>query len=163
MFYSNRKNIDFILSYNIYDFQLFRIQEGTVAAERWQGTGKSGILVIHSHSTLPTEDLDFLTNILKAAKLSPIEDHVFLLSCPAEAHYPLSSICREHSIHTVFIFGTAPTQLGIRAQLPPYTFTRLGDLSLLRAHALSTIRQERAQNKNEKAGLLWQALKAKYL
>lgn len=151
------------MSYNIYDFQLFRIKESKIAPEHWQGAGKSGILVIHSQEKLPEEDLNFLTSILKAAKLSPVEEQVFLLECPAGDHWPLSSICRQHAIHSVFVFGTDLKQLGIQAQIPPYSFTRLGDLSLLRAHALSTIRQERAQNKNEKAGLLWQALKAKYL
>ncbi|WP_020539615.1 hypothetical protein [Lewinella cohaerens] len=151
------------MSSNYFDFRLFRFSEPEKAALVWQGTGKSGILIIYNHSELAAEDRTFLENILKAVKLSPVADHVFLLGCPPGEHWPLSSICRDHAITTVYIFGTPPAQLGIRAELPLYSFTRLGDLSLLRAHALNTIREEREQNKNEKAGLLWQALKAKYL
>jgi len=151
------------LSSNIFDFRLFRFSEPETAPQQWRGTGKSGILVIYDQAELPDEDQSFLENVLKAVKLSPVEEHVFLLGCPPGKHWPLSSICRDHAIHTVYIFGTLPAQVGIRAQVPLYSFTRLGDLSLLRADALQVIRQEREQNKNEKAGLLWQALKAKYL
>lgn len=151
------------MSSNIFDFHLFRFSEAEKAPQQWQGLGKSGILVIYDQADLPAEDQIFLENILKAVNLSPIAEHVFLLACPTSIHWPLSRICRDHAIHTVFIFGAPATQLGIRAQLPLYSFTRLGDLSLLRADALKVIRQEREQNKNEKAGLLWQALKAKYL
>jgi hypothetical protein len=151
------------LSSKIFDFHLFRFSEAEKALQEWQGFGKSGILVIHDQSELPEEDKTFLENILKAVNLSPVEEHVFLLGCPAGTHWPLSSICRDNAIHTVYVFGTPLAQVGIRAQVPLYSFTRLGDLSLLRADALRTIRQEREQNKNEKAGLLWQALKVKYL
>jgi len=151
------------LSSNIFDFRLFRFSEPETAPQQWRGTGKSGILVIYDQAELPDEDQSFLENVLKAVKLSPVEEHVFLLGCPPGKHWPLSSICRDHAIHTVYIFGTLPAQVGIRAQVPLYSFTRLGDLSLLRADSLQVIRQEREQNKNEKAGLLWQALKAKYL
>ncbi len=151
------------MSSNYFDFRLFRFSEPGKAPLQWQGNGKSGILIIYNHSELATEDRTFLENILKAVKLSPVADHVFLLGCPPGEHWPLSSISRDQAITTVYIFGTPLAQLGIRAEFPPYSFTRLGDLSLLRAHALSTIRKEREQNKNEKAGLLWQALKAKYL
>lgn len=151
------------MSSNIFDFRLFRFSEAETAPQAWQGTGKSGILVVYDQAELPSEDKTFLENILKAVNLSPIEEHVYLLACPTGKHWPLSRICRNHGIHTIFIFGVDLSQVGIRAQVPPYTFTRLGDLSLLRTDALKTIRQEREQNKNEKAGLLWQALKAKYL
>ncbi len=151
------------MSSNIFDFRLFRFSDAEKAAQQWQGLGKSGILVIYDQADLPEEDQTFLENILKAVKLSPIVEHVFLLGCPTGAHWPLSRICRDNAIHTVLVFGASPAQVGIRAQLPLYSFTRLGDLSLLRADPLKVIREEREQNKNEKAGLLWQALKAKYL
>jgi hypothetical protein len=156
-------DLTFILEANFFDFDLFRVNDPNKATQQWQGAGKSGILVVYAAPTLPTEDQDFLSSVLNAVKLTPLEEHIFLLPCPAGAHWPLSRICREHAIHTVFLFGLDPAQLGIRAQLPPYAFTQLGDLSLLLAHPLGTIRTEREANKNEKAGALWQALKAKFL
>ena len=139
------------MSSNIFDFRLFRFSEPETATQQWRGMGKSGILVIFDQIELPEEDQSFLENVLKAVKLSPVQEHVFLLGCPIGTHWPLSLICREHAIHTVFLFGTPAEQVGIRAQVPLYSFTRLGDLSLPRADALKDIRKEREQNKNEKA------------
>ena len=146
-----------------FDFSLYRIGIPEHAAQAWQGEGKSGILVVHPSPTLPDQDRDFLAGILKAIDLTPLEEHVFILNCPEGTHRPLSRLYREHDLRHVFIFGVDPARLGIRAQLPTYEFTRLGEMSFLLAHPLPVIRAERAAKKNEKAGALWQALKAKFL
>lgn len=146
------------------DFQLFAFPEGENQKENWQGAGRSGVLILHDEeSGLAAEDEAFLKNILQAAKLSPVEDQAYLGSCTATSTLPLATVAREHNIQHVFFFGSDPRWAGIQAQLPYYAFTRLGDLSLLRAHPLRQIREERQANKNQKAGALWNALKAKFL
>ena len=122
------------------------------------------MLVLHdSEHKLEEEDEVFLQNILQAVKIGPLADQVFLASCTATKTLPLAQLAREHQIESILLFGSNPKWAGIQAQLPYYSFTRLGDLSLLRAHSLGQIRQERAANKNENAGALWNALKAKFL
>lgn len=145
------------------DFDIYRVPEGGTAPTNWSGAGKSGILVISTASDEAEADQAFLESILKAAKLSPLDEQVFSLNCAPEERLPLAQICQLHQVHTVLIFGHPLPLLGVRAQLPGYTFLRLGELSLLRAHSLKIIRSEREQNKNEKAGALWKALKAKFL
>ena len=146
------------------DFQLFAFPDGTDAAKNWQGSTQSGILILHNDTEgLSDEDRGFLANILKAVKLEPIEEKVALASCGAQSTIPLAQITRNNNIHTVILFGTPLQSAGLQAQLPYYEFSRLGELSLLRAHSLRQIREERQANKNEKAGLLWNALKAKFL
>ena len=151
------------MSNNYLSFDLVGFPTGKINADKWSGNGTQGILIVVSETELLAKDQEFLENVLAAAKLTPIAEKVILLHCQPEESVDLSSFCRQHDLHTVFIFGHALPLLGIRAQLSWYEFTRLGELSLLRAHALSNIRQDRQQQKNEKAGALWKALKAKYL
>lgn len=145
------------------DFQLFASSGHDSGDIQCQGSGKKGILVLHSAPELIEEDREFLTNILKAVQLTPIEENIFLLACPSANNLSLVKLCRAQNIHTVFLFGVPLQQVGIRAQLPDYFFTRLGELYLLKAHEIGVIRTEREQQKNQKAAALWQALKAKYL
>ena len=146
------------------DFQIFAFPDTKNQAENWQGAGNSKLLILYDQSeALAEEDLTFLQNILQAVKINSLADQVYLASCTAQQKLPLAQLARQEEIETVILFGSAPEWAGIRALLPYYSFTRLGDLSLLRAHSLTQIRKERAANKNENAGALWNALKAKFL
>lgn len=145
------------------DFTIFQYPDANLPLQGWKGQGKAGILAIIPNSETLAEDEAFLANILKAAKLTPLEEQVYLCFLPAKQRINLPALCRQQHIHTVFLFGCDFSSIGIQAELPWYHFLKLGDLTLLRSHALNVIREERAKEKNEKAGALWRALKAKYL
>lgn len=146
------------------DFQLFAFPEPKNPAQDWQGQGKSNLLVLHNNENeLEEEDKVFLQNILQAVKISPLAEQIYLCSCTASKTLPLVPLARKYQVQTVLLFGCDPRWAGIQAQLPYYSFTRLGEVHLLPAHSLVQIRQERAANKNENAGALWNALKAKFL
>ncbi len=73
------------------------------------------------------------------------------------------ALARHLGANTVYGFGVDWSLAGIRAQLPPYQFVRLGEFTFFHAHAIDTIRKDREAKKNEKAGALWNAMKARYL
>ncbi|MEL7220522.1 MAG: hypothetical protein AAGJ93_04335 [Bacteroidota bacterium] len=145
------------------DFTIFQYPDANSSLPGWRGTGKAGILVLFPQSESSAEDEAFLANILKAAQLTPLEEQVYLCHLSPQTRLNLPAVCRQHQIHTVLLFGCDLSTIGVQAELPWYHFLKLGDLSLLRSHSLTTIREERAKEKNEKAGALWRALKAKYL
>ena len=143
---------------------MFAYPEGQNSPDNWQGEGKAGVLVLYNTETeLPEVDQSFLGNVLKAVKLSPLAEQVFLGNCSQQAPLAVATVAYKYNVQTVLLFGVEPTWAGIRAQLPYYQFVRLGDLHFLRAHPLAQIREERQANKNENAGALWNALKAKFL
>ena len=152
------------MSSSFLDFQMFAYPEGQNSSNDWQGEGKAGVLILHNYdTTLPEPEENFLSNILKAVKLEPLTDHTYLGCCNAETPVALTQASLKHNIQYVLLFGVDPAWAGVRAQLPYYQFTRLGDLHILRAHSITQIREERQANKNENAGALWNALKAKFL
>ncbi|MEO0877652.1 MAG: hypothetical protein AAFY48_23880, partial [Bacteroidota bacterium] len=102
-------------------------------------------------------------NILKAVKLDPLNEQVYLSQCNAQHPLALALVAPKYNVQHVLLFGVEPAWAGIRAQLPYYQFTKLGGFYLLRAHSVTQIREERQANKNENAGALWNALKAKFL
>ncbi|PSR08552.1 MAG: hypothetical protein C7N36_21820 [Bacteroidetes bacterium] len=144
-------------------FDLIGFPASALSPEKRSGKATAGVLVIVTTVNWQPADQAFLESILAAAQLTPLADKTLLLLVQPDDRLDLTSFCRHEAIHTVLLFGHPLPLLGIRAELPWYAFTRLGDLSLLRVHALSTIREEREKNQNEKAGALWKALKAKFL
>jgi hypothetical protein len=151
------------LSESYLSFDLIGFPAGELSTAKRSGKATEGILVIASTPNWQTTDQAFLESVLAAVKLTPLDAKTLLLVVAPDDRLDLTSFCRHQAIHTVLIFGHQLPLLGIRAELPWYVFTRLGDLSLLRVHALSTIREEREKNQNEKAGALWKALKSKFL
>ncbi|MEL6655717.1 MAG: hypothetical protein AAFP77_17285 [Bacteroidota bacterium] len=146
------------------DFQMFAYPKGQNSSISWQGEGKAGVLVLHnSGAALPEIEESFLGNILKAVKLDPLNEQVYLSQCNAQHPLALALVAPKYNVQHVLLFGVEPAWAGIRAQLPYYQFTKLGGFYLLRAHSVTQIREERQANKNENAGALWNALKAKFL
>ena len=152
------------MSSSFLDFQIFAYPNGQNSSNSWEGEGKAGLLVLHNFGTkLPEAEESFLSNILKAVKLSPLAEQVYISNCSAQAPLALYQSAAQHHVQYVLLFGVEPAWAGVRAQLPYYQFVRLGDLHLMRAHSITQIREERQANKNENAGALWNALKAKFL
>jgi hypothetical protein len=146
------------------DFDLFSYPTARNGESRLQGSGQRGILIVLAASAAQEEaNLHFLENILKAAQLSPAAVNTYRLDLEPGNTLTLAACCREHHISDVILFGDWCTQLGIRAKLPAYHFTRLGEVYYLLAHDLEQLRTEREQGQSKHAGALWQALKTRYL
>lgn len=146
------------------DFELFASPDLAAWQSRVSGSGRAGVLVVMAAEPAQAEaDLAFLETVLTAAKLSPVADQVFLLSVSPQAGLPVVRLSRQLGVSRVMIFGLAPQRAGLRAEWPPYTFTRLGELRLLWGHAMADIKREREAGDSRKAGALWQALKTNFL
>lgn len=147
------------------NFQLFNYPSKEADNFNTIGQGNSHILII-SHSELANKqaDKDFIENVFKAAKLSPLETHATLAnSDKKDSALAAIQLAKAVDAHTIIIFGNDLKALGIQAQLPAYQFIELNKMNLLWVHSIQTIREERAANKNEKAAALWQALKQKFV
>lgn len=145
------------------DFDLFAFPDAGSGLEYVAGQGKSRTLVLHNAIDASSENQLFLENVFKAVQMAPLLTHLFLLDVDASGSISAVALARQLGVETVYGFGLDWTQVGIRAQLPAYQFIRLGDVSFLNAHSIDTIRKDREAKRSEKAGALWNAMKAKYL
>ncbi|RME97448.1 MAG: hypothetical protein D6772_10400 [Bacteroidetes bacterium] len=151
-------------SFGFLDFDLIRYPPPTSPSIAIQGAGHRKVLVVlHGPAAADEANIDFLENILKAAQLTPTTEQIYRLDLPKGVDFALAPCCRVLNIRDVLMFGDCRAQLGIRAQLPPYTFTRIGEVHYLLAQELDQLRAEREQGRKQHAGALWQALKNRYL
>ncbi len=149
---------------DLFDFQIFAVTEHDEGHENVKGQASAEVLIIAQvGDNNSIDNLAFLEKVLEAVQLSPMEKKTALLLLQASDQISIAGLSRVKSCHTILLFGIDPSAIGIRAELPYYRFTRVSDLQLLRAHSLDVIRAERAQNNNQKAGALWQALKVYFL
>jgi hypothetical protein len=146
------------------NFDLFPYPSASECEQHLSGTGKRGILLVLSAATAKEEvNLEFLDSILKAAQLSPAATNTYRLDLSPGDTFALAACCHQRQITDVILFGDWRAALGIRAQLPHYSFIRLGGTHYLLAHDLDQLRREREQGHKQHAGALWQALKIRYL
>lgn len=134
------------------------------ANQHLEGRANQGVMVIMAGEAKEIEpDKAYLTNILKAAQLTPIEEKVAFLAVSPHQSIPLVQLMQAAQCHTALIFGLPPAQAGLQAALQPYVATRLAGYTFLWSHSPATISADRARNDNTKAGALWQALKTLFL
>lgn len=145
------------------DFDLFAFPDSDSGAKSVVGEGRSGILVLHTAADTLPENLSFLENVFRAVQLAPVSTQLFMLDVDRVSGVSAVALARHLGANTVYGFGVDWPRVGIRAQLPPYQFVRLGELTFFQAHAVDTVRKDREAKKNEKAGALWNAMKARYL
>jgi hypothetical protein len=151
------------LSEHYIDFDLFAFPDSHSGAQFVVGEGRSGILVLHTAADALSENQSLLENVFKAVQLAPASAQLFVLDVDQVSSVSAVALARHLGANTVYGFGVDWPRVGIRAQLPPYQFVRLGELTFFHAHAIDTIRKDREAKKNEKAGALWNAMKARYL
>ena len=131
-------------------------QETPVPAKpKWLGNNKKNILILVSHANaihLPDSDLDLLTSILTACKLS-LEDVAILNLHPHPAFdykqaQPLTKPAQ------ILLFGVEPSSIGLPLSFPHFQIQPFQQTSYLYSPALSQIGMDRSLKTS-----LWQSLK----
>ena len=118
------------------------------------GNNQSNICIITNEEKAPLindDDLEFLTNILIACKLSMADIVLLNLNSKPGPHY--ADICKEFSPKIILLFGLNPTRAGIPMEFPEYKLQNYNEQVFLIAPLLSTLKN----NKGEKAKL-WACL-----
>ena len=156
---------NYILNNHFFDFFLTAYPKDDNTNFTIKGKGTASVLIItHFPEESKEEDFTFMANVLKAANLTPIDDKIFHLQVQKQdVDISLANIIRQLDVKNILIFGFKPQHLGIRAHLTPYQFVELNNKHILWGHSITTIREERAAKKNQKAAALWQALKGRFL
>ncbi|MEZ4985662.1 MAG: hypothetical protein R2795_11605 [Saprospiraceae bacterium] len=68
------------------------------------------------------------------------------MACENGSRIPLANLARHYNIHTVFLMGINPEQAGIQAQLPPYTFIKVGSGN----YSMPTVPKPYARSENSR-------------
>jgi len=121
---------------------------------KYLGNNHKNILVIVSHSSvpfLPDEELNFLTNILAACKLS-IADIGILNNKNTELAELQNLISLESK--NVLLFGVEPSAIGLPINFPAFQLQSFNNRTYLHAPQLGQI-----ENDKPLKGKLWSGLK----
>jgi hypothetical protein len=121
---------------------------------KYLGNNQKNILVVVSHQSLPflpDEELNFLTNVLAACKLS-MADIGIINNHKVEPVDVLSMIQSEAK--QVLLFGVEPLEIGLPINFPPFQLQPFNNRTYLHAPALSQIENDKALKAR-----LWSALK----
>ena len=113
---------------------------------------KNLVIVSHQHfSFLPDEEINFLTNVLAACKLS-IEDVAIV------NNYKIDQTHLQNIIHSeaknILLFGVQPFSIGLPINFPQFQLQQFNKRTYLHAPSLSQI-----ENDKELKTKLWNALK----
>jgi DNA polymerase III psi subunit len=121
---------------------------------KYLGNNRKNIIVIVSHQTLPflpDEELNFLTNILGACKLSMAD--IGIVNNHGAEQSDLQNIIHSEA-KQVLLFGTEPLAIGLPINFPPFQLQPFNNRTYLHAPALSQI-----ENDKTLKARLWSALK----
>ncbi len=121
---------------------------------KYLGNNQKNILVVVSHQTvpfLPDDELNFLTNILAACKLS-IADIGIINNNHADQTGLQSMINSEAK--NVLLFGVEPLAIGLPINFPAFQLQPFNNRTYLYAPVLSQIENDKALKSK-----LWSALK----
>ncbi len=122
---------------------------------KWLGNNRKHILLAVNNSDtvhLPDKDLEFLTSILSACRLS-LEDVTILniQNFPGAGYKELTG---QFGSTQVLLFGMEPAELGLPMNFPPFQNQAFNKVHYLHAPSLARLAENR-QLKSE----LWAALK----
>ena len=101
------------------------------SSHKYLGNNQQNILIIVKHNDcvhLPDHELQFLTGILAACKLSLADVAIVNLN-----NYPgitYKELNKQFNSKTVFLFGTRPASFGLPLNFPPFPATAIQWLHL---------------------------------
>lgn len=124
---------------------------------KYLGNNQKHIIVVVSHESvpfLPDEELNFLSTVLAACKLS-IADIGILNAYNAE-ETELQNIINTEG-NKVLLFGIQPLEIGLPINFPAFQLQPFNNRTYLYAPALSQIENDKALK-----GKLWISLKAMF-
>lgn len=143
---------------DLYKDSLIETTSTTSAPEKEQlkylGNNKKNILVVVSHQMipfLPDDELNFLTNILAACKLS-IAD-IGIINNDHADQTGLQHMINSEAKH-ILLFGLEPLAIGLPINFPAFQLQPFNNRTYLYAPALSHIENDKALKSK-----LWSALK----
>lgn len=133
-------------------------KSGEISAKNIQGNflgnNQSHICIIVHEEKAPLindADLEFLTNILTACKLS-LNDIVLLNSC-SKPQPQYKDICQVFSPQIIILFGVSPVNVGIPMEFPGYKLQAYNNQTFLLAPSLNEIKAQKPEKEK-----LWACL-----
>jgi len=122
---------------------------------KWLGENKKKVLLIFNYTEavyLPDEDLNFLTGILGACKLSIADVAIVNLNKYPGITY--KELLEQLKSRTVFLFGVEPTALGLPMSFPQFQIQAFANCTFLFASTLTQLEADKTLKSK-----LWVCLK----
>lgn len=124
-------------------------------APKWLGNNKKNVLILVKHEDaihLPDADLELLTTILTACKLS-LED-VAILNLQSQAAFDYKNAQQLLKPAQLILFGIEPSSIGLPLSFPHFQIQAFQQTSYLFSPTLAMVGTDRALKTS-----LWQSLK----
>ena len=122
---------------------------------KWLGSNKKNVLVLVRYADalyLPANDLELLTSILTACKLS-LED-VAILNLYHYPDFDHAQAARALKPARILLFGIEPAGIGLPKNLPSFQIETIQQTSYLSSPEIASLREDRNLKTN-----LWNSLK----
>ncbi|HEX2631150.1 MAG TPA: hypothetical protein VHM26_19180 [Chitinophagaceae bacterium] len=122
---------------------------------KWLGENNKNILIVVSYTDvvhLPDEQLQFLTTILSACKLSLAD--VALVNLPNQPHQDYKEILAQFKSRVALLFDIEPASFGLPMSFPHYQIQPYANCSFLYSPSLKEVEEDVTQKKQ-----LWEKLK----
>jgi hypothetical protein len=113
---------------------------------KWLGENRKNILVVVHHNDavyLPDNELQFLTNMLTACKLSLAD--VAIVNLEHQPHKQYKEITGQFNSKVALLFDTEPASFGLPMNFPFYQIQPFGNCSFLYAPSLTTLEKDKVE------------------
>ncbi|NUO03279.1 MAG: hypothetical protein HUU01_21930 [Saprospiraceae bacterium] len=141
------------------DFDLIMIADSATISDRCFGGGAKGVLVILTSPPEIREEMEaFAAKVFAAAQIDLHKDATLLYVKPDE-QFSLAQLSRQKPVRYVLAFGIPAANMGVQALVQAYQPAGIEGLTLMLAHDIAAIAEERKQGGKQLSGALWNALK----
>jgi hypothetical protein len=130
-------------------------QTDTATTWKWLGENNKHILIVVSYTDvvhLPDQQLQFLTNILGACKLSLAD--VAIVNLTNQPHQQYKEIIAQFKSRIALLFDIEPASFGLPMNFPHYQIQPFASCSFLYAPTLTELEDDKVQKSK-----LWACLK----
>jgi hypothetical protein len=127
----------------------------TAPTWKWLGENNKNILIVVSYPDvvhMPDEQLQFLTNILGACKLSLAD--VAIVNLPNQPHQDYKEILAQFKSRVALLFDIEPAAFGLPMSFPHYQIQPYASCSFLYSPSLKELEEDKVQKSK-----LWVCLK----
>lgn len=127
----------------------------TAPTWKWLGENNKNILIVVSYAGvvhLPDEQLQFLTNILGACKLSLAD--VAIVNLPNQPHQDYKEILAQFKSRIALLFDIEPASFGLPMSFPHYQIQPYASCSFLYSPSLKQLEEDKVEKTR-----LWVCLK----
>lgn len=113
---------------------------------KWLGENRKNILVVVNHHDavyLPDKELQFLTNMLTACKLSLAD--VAIVNLEHQPHKQYKEITSQFNSKVALLFDVEPAAFGLPINFPFYQIQPFANCSFLYAPSLTTLENDKVE------------------